>query len=281
MYDYISLRVKAVPCNETVTDLVADALAGIGFESFEPDEEGVTAYIRKDLFNRSRTEKALADFPIATHFTFSEEIIEGEDWNKEWEQNYFKPISIDGQCVIKSSFHKDAPSAPLEILIDPKMAFGTGHHATTAGMVRLLLQTPLEGKSVIDMGTGTGILSILCKKRGASEVTAIEIDPFALENAEENGLLNNVRIKWICGDSSALEEVELSDLLLANINLNVIMEDFNLYFKKIKQGGYLFLSGFYAKDLPLITEKADQTGMIIEKKLVENEWVAIKLRKNR
>lgn len=274
MYDYIALRVSAVPCNETITDLIADCLAETGFESFEPDEKGVTAYIRKDLYDRDRAEKSLEDFPIELNFNFEESVIEGEDWNKEWEQNYFRPILIADKVVVRSSFHQSAPEAQLEILIDPKMAFGTGHHATTAGMIKLLLEEDMHGKRVIDMGSGTGILAILCKKRGAGEVTAIEIDPYALENAVENGQLNQVEVNWICGDASSLVRLEEADYFLANINLNVILADLEKYVSKIKPGGKLLLSGFYEKDLDSIKKSLDDYGLKSKKTIIENEWVA-------
>ena len=276
MYDYVSLRIDANPCSETITDLVADSLCEIGFESFEPDDKGLTAYIRKDQYDRIAAEEALQNFPITAQFTYSERTIIGEDWNREWEQNYYQPILIDGQCVVRSTFHKNAPSAPLEVLIDPKMAFGTGHHATTAGMIRLIMKSDMEGRRVIDIGTGTGILAILSKKLGAKEVSAIEIDPYALENAEENGLINKVHINWICGDASALQELEKSDYLLANINLNVILSDIDKYLMKLRPGGQMLLSGFYEKDFDIILKRATSIGMEFIDKIIDNEWVAVK-----
>lgn len=277
MYNYIALRVGAYPCNETITDLVADDLASLGFESFVPDETGVTAYVREDLYSREDVERELKEFPIPTKFSLSEELIEGEDWNKEWEQNYFQPINIDDKCLVRSTFHNVDTTPEIEILIDPKMAFGTGHHATTAGMIRLLLDEDLGGKRVIDMGTGTGILAILSKKRGAKEVTAIEIDPYALENAVENGTLNNADIEWICGDAFKLKNLKPADYFLANINLNVILGDLDRYSEKIKSGGRLLLSGFYQKDLPTILEKTSELGFKEKKINIENEWVAMLL----
>lgn len=277
MYDYIALRIDCSPCSETITDLVADSLAEIDFETFEPDDKGLTAYIRKDLYKREKVEEALIDFPIPARFHFNETLIEGEDWNKEWEQNYFQPICIDERVVIRSSFHKDAPKAPIEILIDPKMAFGTGHHATTAGMVRLLLSLDLKGKRVIDMGTGTGILSLLSKKLGAEEVSAIEIDPFALENARENGMLNKENVKWVCGDASKLEDESPADVFLANINLNVILADIDKYMSRLRPGGYLLLSGFYEKDLEEIRKAVSHYGLKEIKKNIDNGWTAVML----
>ncbi|MCH5223123.1 MAG: 50S ribosomal protein L11 methyltransferase [Muribaculaceae bacterium] len=279
MYDYISLRIDAKPCNEIITDLLADALAEIDYETFQPDDSGLMAYIRKDLFSINKVEEALKDFPMKADFKFSWETIVGEDWNKEWEQNYFKPINIEDKVVVRSSFHNDAPQLPIEILIDPKMAFGTGHHSTTAGMVSLILDLDLKGKSVIDMGTGTGILAILCKKLGASEVTAIEIDPFALENAEENGLLNNVKIDWRVGDVKSLVELKPADCFLANINLNVILADLSKYVEKLKTGGKMLLSGFYEKDLPQIEKSAIQYELKTLKIKIDKDWVAMLLEK--
>lgn len=279
MYDYLALRIDCSPCSETVTDLVADSLAEVGFESFEPDELGVTSYIRQDLYDENKVKEVLEDFPLETDFCFSVKLIKGEDWNREWEQNYFQPINIDDECVVRSSFHKNAPKAPIEILIDPKMAFGTGHHSTTAGMIRLLLKENLEGKSIIDMGTGTGILAILCKKSGSSTTTAIEIDHFALENAKENGVLNEVKIDWIEGNADSLDKIDPSDYFLANINLNVILSDFDSYISKLKSGGKILLSGFYQNDIQFLQEKFLKYNLKEEEKCVDKDWVAIKLRK--
>ncbi|MCH5237098.1 MAG: 50S ribosomal protein L11 methyltransferase [Muribaculaceae bacterium] len=274
MHDYISLRIDTNPTNETITDLLAAFLADLEFESFEPDSKGITAYVRKNLFNDEAVRNIIAEFPIKTEFKISSREIKGEDWNKEWEQNYYEPIVIDNSCVIRATFHKDFPNCPIEIIIDPKMAFGTGHHFTTANMIRLLLNEDLTGKSVIDMGTGTGILAILCKKLGSSSVAGIEIDPYALENAIENGQLNGEKeIKWICGDAHSLEQLDISDYFLANINRNVILSDLTKYAGKLKKGGKLFLSGFYKSDLDIIENEAVKNSLHKVKELVDNEWV--------
>lgn len=279
MQDYISLRVKADPCNETITDLVADALGEIGFESFTPDETGVTAYIQDQLYNKERIDEALADFPIETKFTITEEKVEGQDWNEEWEKHYFQPIIVDDMCVVHSSFHKDIPSARYDIVIDPKMAFGTGHHATTCNMMRFIIESDLKGKSVIDMGTGTGILAILCKMKGASEVTGIEIDPFAWENAVENAGLNNTDINLLCGDAVKLEGLQPADYFLANINRNVITADIESYSKALKRGGTMYLSGFYKVDIPIVETAAKEQELVLETFKEENDWVAVKFTK--
>ena len=205
MNDYNSVRINATPCSEDITDLAAAFLADAGFESFEPDENGLTSYIRATPQAISIAEEALMDFPYDVKFEITSEFIEGEDWNAEWEKYYFKPIVIGDKCVVHSTFHKDVPTAKYDIVIDPKMAFGTGHHDTTSQMMRLILDLDLSGKSVIDMGTGTGILAILAKMRGASDVHGIEIDEPAYLNAIDHTRLNNVDIDIIHGDASALE----------------------------------------------------------------------------
>lgn len=272
MYDYIALRVDADPCDETITDLLAAFLADIEFETFEPDSSGLTAYIRKDLYKPQAVKDILEDFPVATLLTTSETEIEGEDWNREWEQNYFKPIRIGDKLVIRSSFHEAFPDVPLEIVIDPKMAFGTGHHATTAGMSRMLLKTDMTGRSVIDMGTGTGILAILAKKLGAGNTIGIDIDRFAVENAVENGSLNNVDIRWRVGDDTALDDLEPADIFLANINLNVITANLEKYVDRLKNGGKIFLSGFLVSDRETIIEEASLFGLRLIGESQENNW---------
>lgn len=278
MNDYFSVRVNAMPCSEDITDLAAAFLADAGFESFEPDENGLTAYISTASGDGAEiASQALSDFPADCSFEITSEYIEGRDWNEEWEKNYFKPIVIDGRCVIHSSFHTDVPEAEYDIVIDPKMAFGTGHHDTTSQMVRHILDSDLSGKSVIDMGTGTGILGILAGMRGASEITGIEIDRPAYENAIENVSLNGVAMNLIHGDASALAGLEPADYLFANINRNIILRDIDRYAARLKSGGTMLLSGFYEEDVPMIEEAAAQHGLKLSSRLVSNRWTALRL----
>ena len=275
MYDYISVRIDFKPCSPDVTDLTAAFLADEGFETFEPDENGVTAYIRKDKYEKGVVEKIMESFPIDCEYNVVVKEIEGEDWNKEWEQNYFQPIKIDDKLLIRSSFHKVEENLPIEIIIDPKMAFGTGHHSTTAGMSRMLLEEDLEGKTVIDMGTGTGILSILAKKKGSGHTIGIDIDKFAVENARENALLNNVDIDWIEGDDKVLSELQSADIFLANINLNVIKENLGSYVSRTKPHGKVFLSGFLSEDKAAILREAEKYSLKLVRESEENNWVTI------
>ncbi|MCH5231884.1 MAG: 50S ribosomal protein L11 methyltransferase [Muribaculaceae bacterium] len=280
MYDYMEVRINANPCDETITDLLAAFLADIDFESFLPDEKGLTAYVRNDKFRFKELENLIENFPISCNLSLESKLIQGQDWNKEWEQNYFKPILIDDKLVVRSSFHTDYPSAPIEIIIDPKMAFGTGHHATTSGMARMLMEEDLSRKTVIDMGTGTGILAIIAKKLGAGETIGIDIDEFAIENARENVRLNNVDCKMIVGDDHALENLLPSDIFLANINLNVITSFISVYKKYLKSGGILLLSGFLTEDRETILDGALKNGFSLVAEKEENNWLTLKFTKN-
>lgn len=281
MNDYNLVRINATPCSEDITDLAAAFLADAGFESFEPDSDGLTAYIRATPDAVSIAEAALQDFPIDAKFEISTEFIEGEDWNAEWEKNYFKPIVIGDRVCVHSTFHKDVPKAEYDIVIDPKMAFGTGHHDTTSQMMRLILDLQLEGKSVIDVGTGTGILSILAKMRGASEVTGIEIDEPAYINAVEHAALNNVLVKMIHGDASALAFLPQADYIFANINRNIILNDIDKYSSTLKKGGSMLLSGFYEDDIEMIEGACAKFGLTENGRLIsDGKWAALKLNKN-
>lgn len=295
MNDYYSVRIDFTPCNRDITDLAAAFLADAGFESFESDERGLTAYIKSDSYINKESDgnpagdtgridnivkDALADFPIPADFSIESTIVEGQDWNEEWEKHYFKPILIGNECVIHSSFHKDVPGARYEILIDPKMAFGTGHHDTTSQMVSHILASDMEGKTVIDMGTGTGILAILAKMRGTADTFGIEIDKPAYDNAVENARLNNVDINLIHGDASALENLEPADYLFANINRNIILNDIAAYASRLKKGGTMLLSGFYEEDVPMIEEAAAKYGFKEASRLVSNRWTALRLLKD-
>lgn len=281
--DYYKVRLNAAPCTEDITDLAAALLADAGFETFDPDAEGLDAYIPaagmsvSDVINL--TEYTLIDFPIDTRFTVNAVLVPGQDWNEEWEKNYFKPIVIEEECVVHSSFHKDVPEARYDIVIDPKMAFGTGHHHTTSRMAAWLLEEELEGKSLIDVGTGTGILAILASMRGAKNVVGIEIDPGAFENAVENVTLNRQTITMLCGDASLLADMEPADYLLANINRNIILEDIGCYAAALKPGGVMLLSGFYDHDLPIIEEAASRLGLSLSGTKVSDHWTAARFSK--
>lgn len=277
MNDYYQVRFDLKPCSEDATDLLAGLLADEDYESFVPDDNGLTAYIKKESYSPSAVAAAIDDFPFDCTISYKSEIVEGRDWNAEWEKNYFQPIVIGQQVVIHSSFHTDIPTAQYDIVIDPKMAFGTGHHSTTSQILRALLSMSLHDKTVIDMGTGTGILAILAAMRGATAVTAIELDSFAYENAVENVKLNgHPEIKVINGDASALSAVEPTDIFIANINRNVILGDIDRYAAAMKHGGTLLLSGFYeGADCDMLTAEAAKYGLNPAGTTVDNRWACL------
>lgn len=282
MNDYIETRVDLTPCDEVATDLLADALCEIGYESFVPDEKGLTAYIRHELADEAAVEAAVAGLPCGErHAEVAHKFVEGRDWNSEWEKNYFQPIVVDDRCVIHSSFHTDFPKCRYDIVIDPKMAFGTGHHATTSLIIARLLDADLQGKSMVDMGTGTGILAILAAMRGALPVTAIEIDPMAhvnaVENVENNG---HPEIKVLLGDAAMLDGIAPVDLFVANINRNVITGDIAAYAKALKSGGSMLLSGFYEEDVPVVEAAAAIHGLTPDGVTSRDRWACLRLRKS-
>jgi ribosomal protein L11 methyltransferase len=273
MKDYKCVAVTITPWSEDMCDFLTAWLGDIGFDSFTTDETGVKAYIEESLYDENALKEAMSQFPIPD-VTLEYEVtrVEGEDWNAEWERNYFQPIVVGDKCVVHSSFHTDIPAVPYDIVVDPKMAFGTGHHSTTFLMLSYLLDNEVADKTVIDMGTGTGILSILAAQRGAKDVYGIEIDPDAHANALENAQLNNVDINLICGDASALAPLPQADIFLANINRNIILADIDRYAVKVKKGGVLVVSGFYEADLDMIIETAKMEGFAFDNKQVRDDW---------
>lgn len=284
MNDYYEVTFDITPSGETASDLLAAFLADEGFESFVPQIDGsLTAYIASDLYKDVNIDGVIANFPMDVAIKYHSELIRGKDWNEEWEKNYFQPIVIGGKVVIHSSFHKDVPEAEIDISIDPKMAFGTGHHATTSQVATALLGIDLNGLTVTDMGTGTGILAMLACKLGASKVTAIEIDGFAYTNALENAAMNECspeRLDIIHGDASALERVPKADVFLANINRNIILADMEAYQKAMKQQSSMILSGFYVEDIPMIEERAKVFGFETEGYSEENNWACLMLKRS-
>lgn len=283
MNDYKKLDFILNPYSETEADILTALLCEAGFESFVPNDTGVAAYIKKELYDKEVLECAVKDeYPFNAEISWNIEDVEGRDWNEEWEKNYFTPITIDGRCVIHSSFHSEYPDAEYDIVIDPKMAFGTGHHETTSLMAGEILKLDIRGKTVLDVGTGTGILAILSAKRGARNVTGIEIDPGAYENALENIKLNNTTdIKILLGDASLIKKgIHGVDILLANINRNIIIDDIGKYAMALRTGGIMLLSGFYKDDVPLILESAYKHGLTEVCHSEKKEWTMLKLKKD-
>lgn len=280
MNDYIKATFTIDPVDEDRCDVLAALLAEAGFESFEQTGTGVVAYAPSGDYSDERVEEALGQFCFDSRVTWEHEFIEGRDWNEEWEKNYFTPMVIADRCVIHSTFHKDYPKMEYDIVIDPKMAFGTGHHETTCLMVEQILREDMRGKSVLDMGTGTGILAMLASKCGASHAVGIEIDEFAFQNTLENVKLNAVEnVEMLLGDASLLKPTIQFDYVIANINRNIITADIDRYAMVLREGGIMLLSGFYESDIPVVMEAARPLGLSEVLHNVKKSWTMLMLTK--
>ena len=276
---YIEVRFSFSSDEEYVKDLLSSELGDLGFESFSSDDEGLVGYVQAPLFDESALKNALADFAFDPNVRYEAKDAEDKDWNEEWEKNYFQPIVIGDECVVHGSFHKNVPSAKYDIVINPKMAFGTGYHATTTLMMRALLRLDVTGKRLLDMGCGTAILAILAAKKGAKEVVGIDIDEWAYENAKENIVMNGTPdIELRLGGAEALK-TETFDVVLANINRNILLQDIRHYVERMRSGSLLFLSGFYESDIPVIEAEAAKHGLRKLSYEMQNDWVAVQFEK--
>lgn len=281
MNDYTKIEFKVTPNEEVATDVLAALLADVGFESFVPNEEGLEAYVPHNLYDENNITAVIENFPLEGYtITYNSEFIEGEDWNAEWEKNYFQPIVLGEECVIHSTFHTDVPKARYDILIDPKMAFGTGYHQTTCHMLRAILASDMNGKSVLDMGCGTALLAILARKHGATDVVAIDIDEFAYENAKENVVLNNTPdIEVRLGGADAIKEDDCFDYVIANINRNILLADMVNYVRCMHSGSQIFISGFYTEDMEVLKEETARHGLRYIDYAEDNRWAMMRFEK--
>lgn len=276
---YFEVTFKVQPCSETATDILSALTAEIGFESFVECEGGMQAYVQQSLFDEEQLKEALTNFPMPdTTVTYSLAEPEDKDWNEEWEKNFFQPIVIGNRCVIHSTFHKDYPNAEYDIVINPQMAFGTGHHETTNSILGELLDADLKGKSVLDMGCGTSILAILASMRGAKKVTAIDIDDWCVNNSKDNIALNHLdNIHVELGDASLLKGREPFDVVIANINRNILLNDMHAYVDCMHSGSEIYMSGFYTEDIEAIRQKGESLGLEFAHHREKNRWAAVKL----
>ncbi len=273
---YIEVSFTVSPISETANDIIAAFAMELGFESFVESSNGTVGYIPAHLFDEQTLKDTLASFPMTdTTIAFTACEMEDKDWNEEWEKNFFEPIVVDSRCVIHSTFHKDYPKADFDIIINPQMAFGTGHHQTTRLIIGYLLDADLKGKSVLDMGCGTSILAILASMRGASELIAIDIDEWCVNNSIDNLALNHIdNVKVFQGDASSLTAVGPFDVVIANINRNILLADMQYYVSRMHMGGEIYFSGFYESDLPMIKAEAERLGLRYISHRVEKEWTA-------
>ncbi len=274
--NFIQVDLIITPYEEYIADVLAAELGEIGFDTFVPTANGLQAFIAEKLFDEKTLNTIISDFVFETSIEFKAIAIESKNWNEEWEKHYFEPIIIDNECVIHSSFHKNVPKASYDIVIDPKMAFGTGHHETTSLVIGELLSMSVESKKVLDMGCGTSVLAILAAMRGAKELVAIDIDSWCTENSIENIAMNNVAgIEVKQGGAELLEGMHF-DIILANINRNILLADMEKYANCLTAGGELYMSGFYSEDIPLIEAEANRNGLELQKSKLKNNWAVVK-----
>ena len=271
--NYLEFQFKIHPPAPASEILIAE-LGSLGFESFVENEDGVTAYILKEEFNENMlTEVRILDsdeFKIS----YSSSEIQQVNWNEEWEKN-FQPIVVDDICSVRAPFHPK-PETEFDIVIEPKMSFGTGHHATTHMMIQFILKNEWKGKSVLDMGCGTGVLAILSSQKGANPVEAIDIDNWCYLNSLENIERNNVpEISVKEGGAELLGEKKY-DVIIANINRNILLNDMQKYVSVLQPDGDLYLSGFYKADIPIIQEACEKLGLKFQENLEKDKWVAVK-----
>lgn len=274
--NYYELLFTTITTEDYQQDLLIGALGDIGFDTFEEVDLGFKAYIPVDDFDQAKLDETLDAYRETFTFSYDITLIPQKNWNEVWESN-FEPIQISDQVFVRATFHAPKPEFPYEIVIDPKMAFGTGHHQTTAMMMALMLENDFTGKKVLDMGCGTGILAIFAAKLGAADITAIDYDIVCYESTIENSALNNITsIKALCGSKEVIPQ-EQYDIILANINRNILIDQMGSYAKVLKPGGEIYFSGFYeSPDLEIISEEAHKYNLkyITHKK--DKDWVAAK-----
>ena len=263
----------------TASDIVSGLASEAGFESFSEEEGSLTGYVQEDLFNRELLDALLADFPIPNiSVGYDLEKAEYRDWNAAWEEEGFEPIDIDGLCIIHDKKHPvTVGEGQTEVVIDARMAFGTGTHETTQMMVDRLLHTDLKDKRVLDCGCGTGILSIVASKAGASSVVAYDIDEWSVDNTLHNAQLNEAEnIEVLTGDIHVLSHISgVFDIVMANINRNILLADMPSMCEVLAVGGTLMLSGFYESDVAALTEEAERLGLTLQSKSSIGDWVSL------
>ncbi len=275
---YFEVSCEIRPFSQDAADVLSAQLGEIGFESFSQTEDGLLAYIQQSVWSEAEMHRVVRDFclpEVEIRYTLAE--APDEDWNQVWEEEGFQPVVVGDDIVVHDVKHTDVPPARYDIVITPRLAFGTGSHETTRLILRTLAHLDLEGRSVIDAGTGTGILAVMAMKRGARGVFAYDIDEWSVENTKDNLLLNHIytNVNVEVGDSSVLKHQPKVDLLIANINRNILLQDLPRFAASVKKGGRMILSGFYRQDIQALTEAAVQQGFALLKTENEGDWAML------
>jgi ribosomal protein L11 methyltransferase len=280
--NYIELKLS-LPAADPWKDVFTSILSDAGCDSFMDGDSETTllAYMKESDYDEEAVRQLLKENPFGVEVTYTTSVIEAQNWNALWESNY-SPVLIANRCYIRAPFHPHRDDVDFEIVIEPKMSFGTAHHETTSLMIEYVLEEPLAGKELLDMGAGTGVLAILARMRGASPVTAIDNDEWAYENNIENNARNGVSdIRVILGDASALHDMHY-DVIIANINRNILLRDMRYYVKVLNDNGIIFFSGFYqGEDLDAIKAEAARWGLEFVSNKEKNKWVAAKFQRRR
>lgn len=262
-----------VPEDHPDRDVVIPALESLGCHGFLEEPEGIKGYVAATVFPDKDIEQLKSGWQNVLSWPFHVVSLEDQNWNAMWERDY-EPVLVDNQCLIRAPFHQPQPGVPFDIVIEPRMSFGTAHHETTHMMISLLLHEEVSGLRVLDMGSGTAVLAILAEMRGADEVWAVDNDAWAYQNAGDNLLKNNTkRIKAFLGDAAIIAG-ETFNLILANINRNILLQDLPKYRACLSSHGHLILSGFYEEDLPKIQASAGRIQLRMVRYLTKNRWVA-------
>ena len=282
--DYIAVHIKIEPFSEERAEIVEAEIADLGFDSFTVEEPFLNAFIPMDQFSEPNLKTILSAFDgVDFRLSHTVELVKEQNWNAAWESD-FEPVVVGGEVTVKATYHKDLPRTRYNIVIDPQMSFGSGHHQTTTMMVEQLLEErkALKGKAVLDMGCGTGILAITAAKLGAAiPVHAVDIDPRCCRSTVANARRNRIphKLVTVCGDASVLIRGQY-DYILANINRNILLADMASYVRALKpQGGRIFLSGFYTADIPMLLEKAASLGLTEESRRSREDWALLVLKK--
>lgn len=260
------------PSSDIQHDVLVTMLAEIGFDSFMDDAMGLKAYCSEENRDDSALENLLKEPMFSDIRLLKVEEMPDKDWNELWEASY-QPVVVNERCRVRAPFHEPDSSFEFDLVIEPKMSFGTANHETTSQIISLMLETDFQGKDVLDMGSGTAVLAILAQKLGAAKTVAIDNDEWAYRNAFTNCELNSVKdIEIILGDASAIQGS--FDVVLANINRNILLRDMNRYAAAMQPNAHIFFSGFYTEDLPSIQAEAERLGLHYCRHLSRNNWVA-------
>jgi ribosomal protein L11 methyltransferase len=273
MNNYIELTFTVEP-KEQGSDVLIAQLSELGFDSFVETDAGFAAYIPENNYDSNQLNLALSFYTDFFRFNYASKVIQQQNWNKEWESN-FQPIDVDGKCYIRAPFHETKKKYLYDVIIEPKMSFGTGHHNTTQLMITQLMKLDVKNKSLLDMGCGTGVLAIVASMMGANPITAVDIDEWSYTNSIENLQKNNINNVLVHKGNAQILEGKLFHTILANINKNVLLTDLFTYVKSLDKQGNLILSGFFETDINELKTKALELGLKFEGNAVSNQWALL------